>query len=42
MLMTLTEQLRQNFKHILLNISEDMTQKDIQKIYSLCTERISI
>lgn len=42
MLMTLTEQLRQNFKHILLNISEDMTRKDIQKIYSLCTERISI
>ena len=40
--MTLTEQLRQNYKNILLNISEDMTQKDIQNLYRLCTKRISI
>lgn len=40
--MTLSEQLRQNYKNILLNISEDMTQKDIQNLYRLCTKRISI
>ena len=42
MLTTVTDQQRRQYRFILLEISQDVTQRDIVKINRLCGERISI